>query len=113
MIIRERSKNMNSKIKFVAIYIGKSRADSQEDLNKHRTILIGLCEKHRYKYIEYAEVGTSDSIDTRSNKIPNGMTKLHYLLIEMVVFLFPFHNPLTLIILKPFISSSTPSKSKR
>ncbi len=52
-------------IRYVAIYIRKSRAESMEDLEKHRMVLIELCKKNNFKYVEYMEVGTSDSIDLR------------------------------------------------
>lgn len=52
-------------IRYVAIYIRKSRAESMEDLEKHRMVLIDLCKRNNFKYVEYTEVGTSDSIDLR------------------------------------------------
>lgn len=52
-------------IRYVAVYIRKSRAESMEDLEKHRMVLIELCKRHNFKYVEYIEVGTSDSIDLR------------------------------------------------
>lgn len=52
-------------IRYVAIYIRKSRAESMEDLEKHRMVLIDLCKRNNFKYVEYMEVGTSDSIDLR------------------------------------------------
>lgn len=52
-------------IRYVAIYIRKSRAESMEDLEKHQMVLIELCKKYNFKYVEYMEVGTSDSIDLR------------------------------------------------
>ncbi len=52
-------------IRYVAIYIRKSRAESMEDLEKHRLVLIDLCKRNNFKYVEYMEVGTSDSIDLR------------------------------------------------
>ncbi len=52
-------------IRYVAIYIRKSRAESIDDLEKHRLILTDLCNKNNFKYVEYMEVGTSDSIDMR------------------------------------------------
>ncbi|WP_313558997.1 recombinase family protein [Ruminiclostridium cellobioparum] len=60
--------NIESKkydIRYVAIYIRKSRAESMEDLEKHRMLLTDLCRKNNFKYVEYMEVGTSDSIDMR------------------------------------------------
>lgn len=52
-------------MKYVANYIRKSRAESDEDLEKHRAVLVDLCNRRGYTYTEYAEVGTSDSIDMR------------------------------------------------
>jgi len=52
-------------IKFVANYIRKSRAENEQDLEKQRIILIDLCNKNKFKYVEYVEVGSSDSIDMR------------------------------------------------
>lgn len=52
-------------IKFVANYVRKSRAESTEDLEKHRMTLERLCRAHGWKYVEYLEVGTSDSIELR------------------------------------------------
>lgn len=52
-------------IRYVAIYIRKSRAEGMEDLEKHRMVLIDLCKRNNFKYVEYMEVGTSDSIDLR------------------------------------------------
>ena len=60
--------NMESKtydVRYVANYIRKSRAESMEDLEKHRMILTDLCYKNNFKYVEYIEIGTSDSIDMR------------------------------------------------
>lgn len=57
--------NSNYDIRFVALYLRKSRAESFEDLEKHRLVLTDLCKKHNFKYVEYMEVGTSDSIDMR------------------------------------------------
>ncbi|MCL1819593.1 MAG: recombinase family protein [Oscillospiraceae bacterium] len=52
-------------IKFVAVYLRKSRAEQENELEKHRTILTDLCNRNNFKYVEYAEIGTSDSIDMR------------------------------------------------
>jgi DNA invertase Pin-like site-specific DNA recombinase len=57
--------NRKDDIRYVAIYIRKSRAESMEDLEKHRMVLTELCIKNGFKFIEYMEVGTSDSIDMR------------------------------------------------
>ncbi|EGO64302.1 recombinase family protein [Acetonema longum] len=57
--------NRRYDICYVANYLRKSRAESMEDLEKHRMILTELCIKNGFKYVEYIEVGTSDSIDMR------------------------------------------------
>jgi DNA invertase Pin-like site-specific DNA recombinase len=56
---------MEYNIKYVATYIRKSRAENDEDLEKHRLMLTELCTKNNLEFIEYAEIGTSDSIDMR------------------------------------------------
>ncbi|MGF7059635.1 recombinase family protein [Brassicibacter mesophilus] len=56
---------MEYNIKNVAVYLRKSRAESEQHLEKHRIVLQELCTKHNLKYVEYLEVGTSDSIDMR------------------------------------------------
>lgn len=52
-------------IRFVAIYLRKSRAESLRDLEKHKMILVELCKSHKYKYIIFEEIGTSDSLEMR------------------------------------------------
>lgn len=52
-------------IKHVAIYLRKSRGDEEKDLDKHRSELLSMCEQNDWAYVEYAEVGTSDSISLR------------------------------------------------
>ena len=54
----------NEIIRDVAIYLRKSRG-IDEDLDKHRLALIDLCKKLGCNYTEYAEIGTSDSIENR------------------------------------------------
>lgn len=51
-------------IKDVAIYIRKSRGE-EEDLEKHRADLVELCEERGWRYREFAEVGTSQDIESR------------------------------------------------
>ncbi|GCD13080.1 recombinase family protein [Clostridium tagluense] len=60
-IPNEQLKNI---IKDVAIYLRKSRG-VEEDLQKHRTALEELCKVKGWRYTEYSEIGTSDSIDLR------------------------------------------------
>ncbi|KAA9007206.1 recombinase family protein [Paenibacillus spiritus] len=52
-------------IKHVAIYLRKSRGDEEKDLEKHRLELVSMCEQNDWAYVEYAEVGTSDSLSVR------------------------------------------------
>lgn len=52
-------------IRYVANYLRKSRAESLEDLEKHRMVLNELCQKRGYKYVEFLEIGTSDSLELR------------------------------------------------
>lgn len=53
-------------IKFTALYLRKSRGeDEDEALDKHRRQLIALCEERDWAYVEYAEIGTGDSIAAR------------------------------------------------
>mgnify|MGYP000857335562 CR=1 FL=1 len=52
-------------VKDVAIYLRKSRGDKDTDLQKHRMQLVELCNKMDYSYREYAEIGSSDSIQDR------------------------------------------------
>lgn len=49
----------------VAIYLRKSRGDEDVDLDKHRDELVSMCEKNGWSYVEYAEIGTGDSIEAR------------------------------------------------
>lgn len=52
-------------IKYVALYLRKSRGDVDADLNKHRNILIKLCTENNWKYVEYKEIVSGDSIVMR------------------------------------------------
>lgn len=51
-------------IKDVAMYLRKSRGE-EEDLDKHRTALEDICRIKGWRWIEYSEIGSSDSIDLR------------------------------------------------
>jgi site-specific DNA recombinase len=55
---------MEYNIKYVAIYLRKSRGE-EEDLQKHQVVLTEMCKKNNWKYIEFKEIGTSDSIEMR------------------------------------------------
>lgn len=52
-------------IKYVAIYVRKSRGDLEKDLENHLTELIKLCQENNWTYVVYREIGTSDSIELR------------------------------------------------
>jgi DNA invertase Pin-like site-specific DNA recombinase len=52
-------------IKFVANYLRKSRGEDESDLDKHRFALREFCEKQGWKYVEYLEIETGDSIAAR------------------------------------------------
>ncbi|WCK57431.1 recombinase family protein (plasmid) [Aneurinibacillus sp. Ricciae_BoGa-3] len=52
-------------IKDVAIYLRKSRGDVDLDLDNHRLALTEICEAYGYRYKEFAEIGTSNSVDDR------------------------------------------------
>ncbi|HJV45839.1 MAG TPA: recombinase family protein [Bacillota bacterium] len=54
----------NYNIRYVAIYLRKSRGE-EEDLVKHQTALTDLCKNNNWKFIEYKEIGSSDSIELR------------------------------------------------
>lgn len=55
-------------IKDVAIYLRKSRGE-EEDLQKHRMALEELCIIKGWRYTEYSEIGSSDSIDFRPKMV--------------------------------------------
>ncbi|HHY20616.1 MAG TPA: recombinase family protein [Bacilli bacterium] len=57
-------KDRNYPVSTVAVYLRKSRGE-EEDLSKHQLILTELCEKNKWKYVEYKEIGSSDSIELR------------------------------------------------
>lgn len=52
-------------IKYVAIYLRKSRGDELTVLDKHKTVLIDLCKKYGWKYVLYEEIESGDSIAIR------------------------------------------------
>lgn len=69
----------NELVKDVAIYLRKSRGDLGTDLERHRFELTELCKSMGFNYKEFAEIGTSDSIEARPefnkmlNEIEEGM----------------------------------------
>lgn len=64
-ITREINNNPEQYIRFVACYLRKSRGEVTEDLDKHRRVLVELCEKNSWKYVEYPEIESGDSIAVR------------------------------------------------
>ena len=52
-------------IKYVALYLRKSRGDAETDLEKHRLILTELCKINNWKYVVYEEIMSGDSIEMR------------------------------------------------
>lgn len=52
-------------ISFVANYLRKSRGENDSDLDKHRLLLLDMCNKNGWKYVEYPEIETGDSIEIR------------------------------------------------
>jgi site-specific DNA recombinase len=60
---------MNKKtfdIRYVAVYVRKSRGEEDKDLDKHLSMLVEMCQKNNWKYVVYSEIGTSDSIEYRA-----------------------------------------------
>ncbi len=66
-------------IKFVAIYLRKSRGDSEDALIKHKKVLTEMCEQNGWKYVFYEEIESGESISNRPimqrllNDIENGV----------------------------------------
>ena len=58
------SANSAYNIKYVAMYLRKSRGE-EDDLAKHEVILEDICTKNNWKYVQYKEIGSSDSIELR------------------------------------------------
>ena len=52
-------------IKYVAVYLRKSRGESIEDLIKHKTLLKELCQNRGWIYIAYEEIETGESLYAR------------------------------------------------
>lgn len=52
-------------IKYVAIYLRKSRGDDESALDKHKLVLTDLCKENRWKYVIYEEIMSGDSIVMR------------------------------------------------
>lgn len=52
-------------VKYVALYLRKSRGENESDLYKHETELVDMCVKNNWKYITYKEIESGDSIALR------------------------------------------------
>ncbi|OMF72969.1 recombinase family protein [Paenibacillus peoriae] len=52
-------------IKYVALYLRKNRGEEDTDLEKHRFVLRKICVKHGWKYVEYVEIASSETIEYR------------------------------------------------
>lgn len=52
-------------IRYVALYLRKSRGEEDKDLEKHRFVLIEMCKKNNWKFIEYVEIANSETIEFR------------------------------------------------
>jgi DNA invertase Pin-like site-specific DNA recombinase len=52
-------------IKYVAVYLRKSRGEDETVLSKHQLELTELCKANNWTYIEYKEVESGDSIEMR------------------------------------------------
>lgn len=60
------SNDMEQKIiKYVALYLRKSRGDEETALDKHKLILCDLCKSNNWKYVEYEEIVSGDSVSMR------------------------------------------------
>lgn len=59
------AQSISTDIRFVAIYLRKSRGDEQTALDKHRAELVKMCEDNNWRYVEFAEVESGDSIAGR------------------------------------------------
>lgn len=53
-------------IRNVAVYYRKSRGEVEKDLENHKFVLREICERYKWNYIEYEEIGTGDSISART-----------------------------------------------
>ncbi|KJD42498.1 recombinase family protein [Paenibacillus terrae] len=56
---------MEYDIKDVAFYLRKSRGEGTKDLDKHRSILVEMAIKNKWRYIEYFEIASSEDIEYR------------------------------------------------
>lgn len=52
-------------IKYVAMYLRKSRGEGEADLIKHKTLLSDLCKERNWAFVEYCEIASGDNITMR------------------------------------------------
>lgn len=52
-------------IKRVAAYLRKSQGESEEDLERHKGVIIEICEKYNWNYVIYPEIVSGDTIANR------------------------------------------------
>lgn len=52
-------------VKDVAVYLRKSRGEEDTDLDKHRNILKEYALKNNWRYVEYVEIASSETIEYR------------------------------------------------
>lgn len=59
--------NIIHAIKNVGMYVRLSREknDGADDLERHRTAMIEMCEKYKWNYVLYEEIGSGESIEGR------------------------------------------------
>jgi DNA invertase Pin-like site-specific DNA recombinase len=60
---------MEREFKNVAVYLRKSRGESDKDLEKHKFVLENLCDRFKVEADEYKEIGSSDSIKLRPQMV--------------------------------------------
>lgn len=65
----------NYKIKFVAIYLRKSRGESEKDLDNHRNALVEVCDREGWDYDIFEEIVSGESLELR----PKAQELLYYL----------------------------------
>jgi len=65
----------NFKIKYVAIYLRKSRGESEKDLDNHKNALIEICERNGWEYDIFEEIVSGESLELR----PKAQELLYYL----------------------------------
>lgn len=57
--------NIEEAISDVACYLRKSRGDLDTDLLKHKSIMLEICEKNKWRYVLYEEIGSGATIEDR------------------------------------------------